>query len=446
MKLVSVALAAEAVVILAVILTMPYTEINWKAYMEGVEGFLAGDVDYRNLKNGTGPLVYPGGFVWVYSVLYYLTKKGEAVELAQWLHAGVYLVTLTMVLRLYTSSGLTWKTIIPLFVSKRIRSLYVLQLSSDCWAMLFLFAAVSFIAGRPSRAVTRSRQWFIGCLCYSFAVSIKMDILLFAPGMLYVMLRTLPFWRVVWNLFVCAALQVAVSLPFLVYDYRAYLAKSVKLDCGLIEQWPVNYRFLDADLVRRPEFGQALFAMTVATWILLWRTRWAARTYLTDSEAQVLHPAIEETRRQSTLSRGRAHGDEAVDDEAQEQAVYASTLLTFFEANLVGVIFARSIHYQFYTRFFYTVPLVLAYTKFPRVLRLMSFALIRQGFESFPPTPNTSMMLQGGFALALFALLFLGRDAPEAAKREAKDTARDNAPNLPHAQVTGNAAGKKKIQ
>ncbi|CAG9583731.1 putative dolichyl-P-Man:GDP-Man5GlcNAc2-PP-dolichyl alpha-1,3-mannosyltransferase [Leishmania major strain Friedlin] len=447
MRFMDVALAAEAVVIITVILTVPYTEIDWKAYMEEVEGFLAGELDYRNLKGGTGPLVYPGGFVWVYSVLYYLTKKGEAIELAQWIYAGVYLVTLTIILRLYTRSGLTWKTMIPLFVSKRIRSLYVLRLFNDCWAMLFLFAAVSFIAGRPSGAAKRSRQWFIGCLCYSIAVSIKMNVLLFAPGMLYVMLRTLPFGRVAWYLLVCAAWQVAAGLPFLAYDYRAYLSKSFELDRVFLQRWSVNYQFLNAEIFVKPEFGQALLAMTVATWVLLWRTRWAARTYLTDAEAQVLHPAISDTRRQNTpLRRGTADGDETMDDEAQEQAVYAATLLTFFEANLVGVIFARSIHYQFYTWFFYMVPFVLAYTTFPRVLRLVSFALIRQGFESFPPTPKTSMMLQGGFALTLFAFLFLGREARPAATREEAHPTRDNEPKLPQTQGTADATGGEKIR
>jgi alpha-1,3-mannosyltransferase len=33
------------------------TEIDWKAYMQEVEGFLTGERDYRKLKGDTGPLV-----------------------------------------------------------------------------------------------------------------------------------------------------------------------------------------------------------------------------------------------------------------------------------------------------------------------------------------------------------------------------------------------------
>jgi len=34
------------------------TEIDWKAYMQEVEGFLGGEHDYVKLRGDTGPLVY----------------------------------------------------------------------------------------------------------------------------------------------------------------------------------------------------------------------------------------------------------------------------------------------------------------------------------------------------------------------------------------------------
>ncbi|KAK7199921.1 dolichyl-P-Man:GDP-Man5GlcNAc2-PP-dolichyl alpha-1,3-mannosyltransferase [Novymonas esmeraldas] len=419
MKFADVALAVEAVVIAGVIAAVPYTEIDWKAYMEEVGGFLGGELDYRQLKGGTGPLVYPGGFVWIYSALYYITKMGEDIHLAQWIFAGVYLATLAVVLRLYTNAGHAWRVMIPLFVSRRMRSLYVLRLFNDCWAMFFLFAAVAFIAGRPGSAVTRTRQWFLGCLCFSAAVSVKMNVLLFAPGLLYVMLRTLPLWRVLWYLLVCAAVQVAVGLPFLTHDYTAYLSGSFEVGRVFAHRWSVNYQFLDTDVFVMPELAIGLLVATAATWVLLWRTRWAPRTYLTDAESRVLRPVIADTQRQGCATKaGATCGEEAVatrgreGEEAEEQAVYAATVSTFFEANLVGVIFARSLHYQFYTWFFYTIPFVLSCTSYPRLLRVASFGLIRQGFERYPPTSTSSMMLQAGFAMALVAVLFCGRDTP----------------------------------
>ncbi|RVW54627.1 Dol-P-Man:Man(5)GlcNAc(2)-PP-Dol alpha-1,3-mannosyltransferase [Vitis vinifera] len=50
-----------------------HTKIDWDAYMSQVTGFLQGERDYTNLKGDTGPLVYPAGFLYVYSAIHYVT-------------------------------------------------------------------------------------------------------------------------------------------------------------------------------------------------------------------------------------------------------------------------------------------------------------------------------------------------------------------------------------
>lgn len=52
---------------------IPDTKIDWDAYMSQVSGFLGGERDYRNLKGDTGPLVYPAGFLYIYSAFQYVT-------------------------------------------------------------------------------------------------------------------------------------------------------------------------------------------------------------------------------------------------------------------------------------------------------------------------------------------------------------------------------------
>lgn len=42
--------------------------------MEEVEGFLGGELDYKHLKGGTGPLVYPAGFVYLFSGIRWVTN------------------------------------------------------------------------------------------------------------------------------------------------------------------------------------------------------------------------------------------------------------------------------------------------------------------------------------------------------------------------------------
>lgn len=72
-------LVAEFVLNVLIIQKVKYTEIDWVAYMQEVEGYLGGERDYMKLRWDTGPLVYPAGFVYVYSLLRYLTEQGTNI-------------------------------------------------------------------------------------------------------------------------------------------------------------------------------------------------------------------------------------------------------------------------------------------------------------------------------------------------------------------------------
>ena len=69
------------------------TEIDWKAYMDEVAGFLNGELDYTKLKGDTGPLVYPAGFVYLFSLLYGITDQGKNILEAQYIFAVVCVAT-----------------------------------------------------------------------------------------------------------------------------------------------------------------------------------------------------------------------------------------------------------------------------------------------------------------------------------------------------------------
>jgi alpha-1,3-mannosyltransferase len=60
------------------------TEIDWKAYMEQIEQYLAGERD-----------------VYIYYVLYHVTNKGTDILMAQRIFALVYLGTLAIVMACY---------------------------------------------------------------------------------------------------------------------------------------------------------------------------------------------------------------------------------------------------------------------------------------------------------------------------------------------------------
>ena len=176
-------LAAECVLNVGIILRVPYTEIDWVAYMQEVEGVRNGTYDYALLRGDTGPLVYPAGFVWIYYGLYLLTDAGRNVRLAQFVFAALYVLTLAAVFRLMVMSRKLppYALAFMSLASYRVHSIYVLRLFNDPVAMLLLYAAVNLFA---------SGRWSAGSVLYSLAVSVKMNILLFAPALFLAYLAT----------------------------------------------------------------------------------------------------------------------------------------------------------------------------------------------------------------------------------------------------------------
>ena len=77
------------------------TEIDWTTYMQQISIYLKGERDYKNIAGSTGPLVYPGAHVWIYKHLYKWTDEGRDIGLAQYIFAGMYLLTLGVVFQCY---------------------------------------------------------------------------------------------------------------------------------------------------------------------------------------------------------------------------------------------------------------------------------------------------------------------------------------------------------
>jgi alpha-1,3-mannosyltransferase len=137
-------------------LTCPDTEIDWKAYMEQVEQYLAGERDYALIKGGTGPLwyispltaiddSYPAGHVWIYTALYKITSNGKDIFSAQVVFVLLYLATLGITISTYRAARVI-STVVPSdFRSLRIFSHYSVC-QSDCTA--YTSSDYSTIAGR----------------------------------------------------------------------------------------------------------------------------------------------------------------------------------------------------------------------------------------------------------------------------------------------------------
>lgn len=361
----------DVVLCVGILATTAYTEIDWRAYMQEVEGFLGGDFVYTNLKGDTGPLVYPAGFVYFFSALYYITDKGANVVLAQWIFAGFYLFVLAVVLRMYNICRVPLIYTSALVISKRIHSIFLLRMFNDGIAMMIVYLAVLCFA---------SRRWGIGCFFYSLAVSIKMNIFLFAPGLLCLLVLNLKPLAVIRNLAICALTQVVLGLPFLLTDPFAYLGKAFELGRIFDYKWSVNYKFMSEEVFISKGFGLAMLALNISLWALVYKRRWVPRF----TQGPLPY---------ATFQR--------------------NVIITLFESNLIGFACCRSMHYQFYVWAFHQIPLVLALSLDRRLaapIHFLIFSTIEWAFNTYPSTSSSSFMLMCGAMMPLTLGIVMSRD------------------------------------
>jgi alpha-1,3-mannosyltransferase len=214
--------------------------------MEQVRGYRGGERDYAALRGGTGPLVYPAGFVRLFDGLQQLTRgdvraaqvraahsltqllapvcmppnrlrdrvwDAQRLSLTNALHncprargtcaccssctamqvvfAGLFVLTQALAMRLYIVSEATppWALAL-LALSKRMHSIFLLRLFNDCWAMMLAYLAMNLLTGR---------HWAAAVFAFAISVSVKMNGLLFAPGVLAVCIAVRFLKRQTWG-------------------------------------------------------------------------------------------------------------------------------------------------------------------------------------------------------------------------------------------------------
>jgi alpha-1,3-mannosyltransferase len=274
--IVAVCCVMESILCGIILRYVAYTEIDWRAYMQEVEGWwVHGEYDYRLLRGDTGPLVYPAGFLYLFAVLRSWTDDGQNIWKAQILFANAYVLQQGMVVWMFVQiwsmmlkrrlvglsklsssetitinnanetsinlvetvkkSSYSWGIAIALLcLSKRLHSIFILRLFNDGMAMLIFYGSVLLFM---------KNRWNWGCLIFSFAVSIKMNILLFAPGLLLLLLQSQKSVRGTFVcLAICATSQILIGLPFLCTFPISYLKKAFELDRVFIYRWTVNWK------------------------------------------------------------------------------------------------------------------------------------------------------------------------------------------------------------
>ncbi|XP_049887414.1 lethal(2)neighbour of tid protein 2 [Pectinophora gossypiella] len=430
-------LVSELVLNIFIVERVPYTEIDWKAYMQECEGFLNGSLDYSKLRGDTGPLVYPAGFVYIYSLLYYLTNHGENIRLAQYIFIGIYLVELFCILRIYVKTRKVppYVLVITILTSYRIHSIHVLRLFNDPIAVLFLYIALNLFI---------DSKWYLASIFYSLGVSVKMNILLYAPALLYFYLINLGVKNTIKQLFVCGLVQLVLGLPFLLGNPVAYLKGSFDVGRVFNHTWTVNYRFLDVPTFESRCFHLTLLGIHITLlYIFLpmcvryFRSYCALKYLQNHVQPQIDAKNLENKRlrlkgkgKESKKKLGKKEEPEKLTKDQEdfiksfEEALQKSNkggkkvskteleedirnthysidfdilsqlfILPMFVVNFIGVVCSRSLHYQFYAWYFHSLPYLLWSCNYSNIVRFLILALIELSWNTYPSTNFSSVLL-----------------------------------------------------
>ncbi|KAK4056116.1 dolichyl-P-Man:Man(5)GlcNAc(2)-PP-dolichol alpha-1,3-mannosyltransferase [Microbotryomycetes sp. JL221] len=376
---------AETLLCLFIIRYVKYTEIDFSTYMQQVAMFLRGERDYSQIRGDSGPLVYPAGFLYIYSVLYAVTERGSNLRAAQYIFAALYVVTMGLVFAILRRCNTA-----SIFVFIRLHSLYVLRMFNDCFAMAIFYVAL-FVWTTPLK--TR-RTWWIGTVVFGLALSIKMNLLLFLPGLVYILAISLGLVQMLVHMSTIAIVQFIVGLPFSssLNSLSLYFNTAFDFHREFLWEWTVNWRWIGQAAFESQEFSGILL-IGHFTVLILMGLNWS------DKERARQHDrGFAELVTQTVLKPFEAPVV------GQPSADYVCTIL--FTSNLIGVLFSRSLHYQFYTWYAHQIVFLLWHTPFDVYQRLGIFAAIEFGWETFPSTQESSLGLTFAHAFTLVGVFY----------------------------------------
>ena len=256
-----------------------------------------------------------------------------------------------------------------LVLSKRLHSIFILRLFNDGFAVLALFLAIY---------AYQYRFYTIGSLIFSYGLATKMSLALAAPGAAVVLFQALESRRALSNLNIMLQVQIVLGYPFWTVNGKAYFGKAFELGRQFLFKWTVNWRFVGEERFLTREFALSLLAANLGLLALFLWTRWLRPSGLTPF--QLAHTILKplQPKLQSQVSRNITAN------------FVATSILT---SMVIGLLCARSLHYQFYAYIAWSTPFVLWKSGYPAFVICAIWALQEWAWNVYPSTTSSSIVV-----------------------------------------------------
>ncbi|ETS59757.1 hypothetical protein PaG_06280 [Moesziomyces aphidis] len=370
---------ASAVLSQAVVRRISFTEIDFQTYIAQASLFLKGERTYTNLDplGGSGPCVYPAAHIYIYAFFHWLTDGGQNILPAQNVFAALFTINVLVVALLYRNAGMPPIALLPLILSKRIASIFLLRMFNDPIAILFVYLSLL--------AIIKAR-WSLSALLFGVGLGVKMNVLLFLPGIVASCFAYTGFNGTISYVSIVAAVQAIISLPFTLHDPHAYLVRAFDFSRAFLHVWTVNWRFVSERTFLSSAFAKGLLALHLILLALFGICRWTP--IWTNGPAWIVRNM---STRKTTLA----------------PSAKITILGCAFASNLIGVLCSRSLHYQFYSWYFHQLPFVLWFSKLPLVVKLALPVALEWCWNVFPSTDSSSLVLLACHVLLVLACFTL---------------------------------------
>ncbi|PGH36959.1 alpha-1,3-mannosyltransferase [[Emmonsia] crescens] len=375
-------LLAEVFLCAAIVWKVPYTEIDWTTYMQHVSLFLSGERDYALIKGSTGPLVYPAVHVYIYSALYHICDDGRDIAFAQVLFAILYLASVVIVMWSYRSARAPPYLFPLLVLSKRLHSVFLLRLFNDAVATFFLWAAILML---------QRRQWAAGVILWSMGVGVKMTLLLVAPAVAVIVVLGTGIVKAAGLGITALLLQVLFAVPFLQENPSSYISRAFEFTRRFLFKWTVNWRFVGEDVFISQSFALALLAVHASILGLFFVFRWIG-----PSDTSL-------TKFLNNIARGKQSPTQIT------SSFIATTMLTSLA---IGLLCARSLHYQFFAYLSWATPFLLWKSGFHSVIIYLLWAAQEWAWNVYPSTTVSSITVVACLSIQVLGAFWNGYRTP----------------------------------
>jgi alpha-1,3-mannosyltransferase len=260
-----------------------------------------------------------------------------------------------------------------LILSKRLHSIFVLRLFNDCFAVFFLWVGIY---------IFQRRIWTLGSMAYSWGLGIKMSLLLALPAIGVMLFLAKGVQGALKQAWLMAQLQIVISFPFVPENAMGYLSRAFEFSRVFLFKWTVNWRFIGEETFLSKEFSITLLVGHVSALVLFITTRW-----LRPAEKPILELIGSVLKFEEPLGKMQ----HAISIRISPNYI----LTTILTANAIGMLFARSLHYQFYSYIALATPFLLWRSGLHPILQYGLWAVQEWAWNVYPSTDASSMVVVG---------------------------------------------------